>query len=303
MTERMDDWNPPESWKRITCIMMIHAGHQNKEITVAAQCSLSTVRTIRHELENCDGDYEAVDRRKQHIRRSDCDGDYEAVARRKQHYGRSDCVHTAEFLQCLKKKVLKDPGIRIRALSRELNVSASTMKLALNEDLHYYSYKCRRGQLLTEKANENRLTKGRKLLSNVKHPAEPQTMWFFSDEKDFCQDEKHNMQNNRWLVCCPRDTHHVMQTEFSQTVMVFGCVSCEVDMMLPHFFSVILRLNSDAYVELLITVVKPWMTRVAICMATGFRPLPHLWEKSKMVVGEFLRLHQSQCLVSELPRS
>ena len=28
MTERMDDWNPPESWKRITCIMMIHAGHQ-----------------------------------------------------------------------------------------------------------------------------------------------------------------------------------------------------------------------------------------------------------------------------------
>ena len=55
MTERMDDFNPPESWKRITCIMTIHASHQNKEITVAAQCSLNTVKTIRHELENCDG--------------------------------------------------------------------------------------------------------------------------------------------------------------------------------------------------------------------------------------------------------
>ena len=44
--------------------MMIQAGHQNKEIIVAAQCSLSTVLTIRHELENCDGDYEAVARRK-----------------------------------------------------------------------------------------------------------------------------------------------------------------------------------------------------------------------------------------------
>ena len=53
MTERMDDWNQPESWKSITCVMMIHAGHQKKEITVAAQCSLNTVRAIRHELENC----------------------------------------------------------------------------------------------------------------------------------------------------------------------------------------------------------------------------------------------------------
>ena len=82
MTERMDDWNPPESWERITCIMMIQAGHQNKEIIVAAQCSLNTVKTIRHELENCDGDYEAV-------------------AGRKQPNSRSDCVRTAEFLKNL----------------------------------------------------------------------------------------------------------------------------------------------------------------------------------------------------------
>ena len=30
--------------------MMICAGHQNKEIIVAVQCSLNTVKTIRHEL-------------------------------------------------------------------------------------------------------------------------------------------------------------------------------------------------------------------------------------------------------------
>ena len=54
MTEIMDDWNPPESWKRITCIKMLHADHQNKEIIVAAQSSPNTVKTIRHELENCD---------------------------------------------------------------------------------------------------------------------------------------------------------------------------------------------------------------------------------------------------------
>ena len=117
----MDEWNPPESWKRKTCIMMTHAGHKNNEIKFADQCSLNTVKTIRHELENCDGDYEAVARRKQHCRRS-------------------DCVCTAEFLENLQKKVLEESGIRIRALSRELNVSSSTMRLAINEDLHYHSY-------------------------------------------------------------------------------------------------------------------------------------------------------------------
>ncbi|KAL1137613.1 hypothetical protein AAG570_009309 [Ranatra chinensis] len=51
MSERMDIWNPPESWKRITCIMMIRAGHQNKNIITAAQCSLNILKTIRHELD------------------------------------------------------------------------------------------------------------------------------------------------------------------------------------------------------------------------------------------------------------
>ena len=32
MTVRMNDWNPPESWKRITCIMMIHAGQKIKRL-------------------------------------------------------------------------------------------------------------------------------------------------------------------------------------------------------------------------------------------------------------------------------
>ena len=46
------------------------------------------------------------------------------------------------FLENLHKKVWNGTGIRIRALSRELNVSGFTMKLALNYDLCCYSYKC-----------------------------------------------------------------------------------------------------------------------------------------------------------------
>ena len=130
---------------------MIRARHGNKEIMVASQCSLNTAKTIRQEVENCNGD--------------------EAVARRKQHNRQLDCARTAEFLENLQKKVLEDPSIGIRFLSRELYVSVSTMKLALNEDLCYYLHKHSRGQLLTGKARKNCLTKTKKLLSKVKHPA------------------------------------------------------------------------------------------------------------------------------------
>ena len=72
MSERISGWNTPESWKSITCIMRARAGQQNKDIMIAAQCSLITVKTTRHKLETCNGDYEPVAIRKIQNRRSDC---------------------------------------------------------------------------------------------------------------------------------------------------------------------------------------------------------------------------------------
>ena len=106
----------------------------------------------------------------------------------------------------------------------------------------------------------------------MKHPAEPQTMWLFSDKKNFGQDQKHNMRNNRWHTYNPKNTPRVMQTKFKKTVMVFGCASCESDVIPLHLFREGHRLNSDAYVELLITVVKLWITRVA-------NGRPYIWQQ------------------------
>ena len=53
---------------------------------------------------------------------------------------------------------LADPGVGIRALARDVGVAPSTVKVALNEDLRYASYKRRRGQLITAKTHEKRLT-------------------------------------------------------------------------------------------------------------------------------------------------
>ena len=84
----------------------------------------------------------------------------------------------------------------------------------------------------------------------------------------------------------------MMQTKFSQTMMVFRCVPCEGDVMPPHFFREGLRLNSDAYMELLIIVVKPWIiTRVAngrpyVCQQNS--ALCHtFWKSQKWLLANF----------------
>ena len=94
MIEKIDDWSTPESWKRKTCIILIHADHLNKEIMVAVQFSMKSVMTIWHELGNCDGDYEAV-------------------VRRKKHSGRSYFVRTAEFLENLQTKSWKTQSSKL----------------------------------------------------------------------------------------------------------------------------------------------------------------------------------------------
>ena len=129
----MESWKRSEYWKRITCIMMIRAGHSNADITTAAQCSVNTVKTVRRDMEGCNEDYESV-------------------ASRKERYRRSDCIRTAEFIQELQEKVIQDPSKGIRVLSSEMGVGVATMKMALNEDLRYFSYKRRKGQLITPEA-------------------------------------------------------------------------------------------------------------------------------------------------------
>lgn len=56
-----------------------------------------------------------------------CNGDCEDVARRKVHNRQSDYVYKAKFIKNLQKKVLEDPGLRIQALTCELNVSPTIM--------------------------------------------------------------------------------------------------------------------------------------------------------------------------------
>ena len=98
-------------------------------------------------------------------------------------------------------------------------------------------------------------------------------IWFFSDEKNFCQHQVHNSQNHRWIATNNRDMPRVMKTKFPAMVMVFGVVSSEGHIMPPHIFEVGLKVNTKVYLDVLKSVVIPWCNQVA-----GGRPW--VWQQN-----------------------
>lgn len=91
----------------------------------------------------------------------------------------------------------EDPDKGKQALAQEMCVAISTIKLAINGNFRYESYKRCKG--LTEKILENSPTNAKKHLNKVEQPVEQGTISFFSDKNNFCQDKLHNIQNNRCL--------------------------------------------------------------------------------------------------------
>ena len=52
-----------------------------------------------------------------------------------------------------------------------------------------------------------------------------------------------------WIATNNRDVPRVMKTKFPATVMVFGVVSSDVNIMPPHIFEVGLKVNTKMYLE------------------------------------------------------
>ena len=66
-----------------------------------------------------------------------------------------------------------------------------------------------------------------------------------------------------WFATNNRDLPRGMKTKFPATVMVFGVVSSEGHIMLPHIFEVGLKVNTKVYLDVLKSVVIPWYNQVA----------------------------------------
>ena len=230
--------------KRYAIIVSLAAGHTDSEIAAFLKVVRSCVFKIRSELKAAGGDVAAV-------------------AERKRHCQRSDCIRTPEFVNSVQAAIDENPGKLMRALTNELEVDKSTIRHVAQEDLHYKSYVMQRGQFMSDRSKVNCLTRAKRLLNKLKHPEKPGMIWFFSDEKNFVQDQKVNRKNDQWLCKRPDEVPTVIHTKFPASAMVLGVVSSEGDVMPPHFFTGGLRVNADAYTEMLDKVIKPWVTTIA----------------------------------------
>jgi hypothetical protein len=157
-----------------------------------------------------------------------------------------------------------DPGSSMRSIATEFGVAESTVRQIVQEDLRYKSYAMRKGQFMSEVTETRRAEKARKLLARLIHPSVTNQLIFFSDEKNFTQDQKVNRKNNRWLCSDPPEVPIIMSTKFLANVMVLGVVSNKGDVMPPHIFTKGLKINTDEYLKAMEDVVKPWTDQVAV---------------------------------------
>ena len=111
--------------------------------------------------------------------------------------------------------------------------------------------------LLTQKQQEARLERCKKILNDLKHSRD--RIIFFSDEKTFTVDPVINKQNDR-VVCFEdtrRELRHATRTKHPASVMMLGVVASTGQKMPPIWFDTGYRLNAADYLEILKTKVLP----------------------------------------------
>ena len=168
-------------------------------------------------------------------------------------------TRTKEFIEKVQAIIDETPQRPIQQIARDLGFSHTTVNACVKEDLKYRSYRRQTSQILTEKTKNLRVIKSVRLLNQLKHPKKPNMLWFFSDEKNFYQDQVHNSQNHHWIAMNNRNMLRVMKTKFPATIMVFGVLSSEGHIMPP----LILKVKTKVYLDVLKSVVIPWCNQVA----------------------------------------
>lgn len=192
---------------------------------------------------------------------SEKSGEGSAIPARKIH-ARQKGTRTPELINRAQELISENPGTSLRKLASILGISERIVRRIAQEDLRYTSYVIKVRQMLSEVAKLKRLARCNLLLCSLKHEASGRIR-FFSDEKIFTVDAKVNRRNDRWLAHNPEDVPVVGKTKFPASVHVLSVVSSEGDVMPPYFFKKGQMVTKEVYVDILSTVVKPWMEIVA----------------------------------------
>uniref|UniRef100_A0A1I7W7P3 DDE_3 domain-containing protein n=1 Tax=Heterorhabditis bacteriophora TaxID=37862 RepID=A0A1I7W7P3_HETBA len=130
-------------------------------------------------------------------------------------------------------------------MASDLNISSTSMRRIVKDELGFYPYKIRRAHMLTEKMNVNRYEKATKLLSIIQQGRASNML--FTDEKIFTVNSTCNGQNSR--------------THFLSSVMVWAGITVSGKTPLI-FVGENVKINCKYYQdEILMKVVVPWASK------------------------------------------
>ena len=102
--------------KRHAVIVVIHAKHSDLEISQIFNVARLFVQKVRRKLEASDGNVESV-------------------AKRDKNKPCSGIVRAPQFVQQVQGIIDEDPSKSIKAISRDLQVSVSTIRTTVHEDI------------------------------------------------------------------------------------------------------------------------------------------------------------------------
>jgi inhibitor of nuclear factor kappa-B kinase subunit alpha len=178
---------------------------------------------------------------------------------RKKRETPSHQILTKKFLAKLSKAVEKEPTLSIRRHAKKLKVSATTVRNGLKK-VGKQSVVRPPVPLLTERLKELRLERSKRLLSWLKKH-DSATVKIFSDKKVFTVDQAYNRRNDRYIVDRGTPAVPVNKTKHPASVMVLGVICSDGRKPPPIFIPEGLKVNTEAYLNLLETELLPWLKK------------------------------------------
>lgn len=217
---------------------LLCAGMSPTDIARRLQIARSTIYKIKKKLE--------------------CTG----TVKRKPGSGRPRSVRTSGVIKRVKQRIKANPVRSIRKMASELDVSVTSMRRIIKDDLNMKSRARIKVPLLTQAQKYTRLQRSKVLINDLKHAAQGRVI-LFSDEKIFNVDAHSNRRNDRWIgndaTNAPDAVRYTNCTKHPASVMVFGLIASDGKKMPPVFIPSGVRINAEAYLEILCTKVKPWV--------------------------------------------
>ena len=164
-----------------------------------------------------------------------------------------------KFLNKLAKAVNRAPTVSIWRHAKNLKIADSTARKGLKM-LGKKSLVRPPVPLLTERLLKSRLERSKRLLNKLKGK-DSSTVEIFSDKKIFTVNQAYNRRNDRIIVNQGESATLVSRTKHPQSVMVLGVVASDGHKCPPIFVPAGVKVNTEAYLELLESKVLPWLKK------------------------------------------